>query len=317
MIYLETRGVIFMNTSKVRRILFHIMAAMFFGILFFVGTFNDEDIAQSIYIKSQPVALVVTTVGLYPFFGSMVLFFGALFQQVYHSGKDKPVRVLLCTVCAVCAAISGFAGSSALVSVDCLGEAFPSLNYNYPVIAVISVVLVYPLFPLGYRMAAKSEDKDLVRLIMGFIVMLLISFVIMEAVKSIFCRPRYRIVVRGLEGIGFIPWYTRFEGAKNYISAYGLESTDLRSFPSGHSLLSISCIYLFPALSVLFPKLKGKENVLSVIGLLFGMLVMFTRMVLGAHYLSDVSAGALIGVIISFISMIIQNIVSRRRENRA
>ncbi len=299
-----------MDKTLTRTVFFHIMAALFFGVLLFVGTFDDLRLAEALYNPMQPAATAVITVGLYPFFGAVVLFLGALYERAIHSGNSKPVKVLLCILCADLALDSGFAGAAALCSVDCLGELFPALNMNYPVILVMSVVLVYPLFPLGYIMARKSGDKQLVRQLIGLLIMILIAFVTMEVVKQIFCRPRYRIVVRGLEGIGFIPWYTRFEGAGDFIAAYGLENTDLRSFPSGHSILSISCIYILPALSLLFPKLKGKDNVLMAAGLLFGMLVMFTRMVLGAHYLSDVSAGGLIGVLLSLASLFVQQRLS-------
>lgn len=298
------------------QMLFHIMLLLFFGLLFVIGTFNDEAIAKAIYMPDNLPALIVTTLGIYPYFASVVLFMGALYERAVHSGQGKAVKVLLCAVCAAIALGTGFAGALALVSKDCLGGMFPFLNKNYPVIAAISAVAAYPLFFVGYHFAKKSEDKQLAKKLITLIIIQAIAFGLMEVLKFVFCRPRYRIAVQGFEGIGFVPWYTKFQGAAGFVAALGLESTDFRSFPSGHSILSISCIYILLSLVWLFPKLRKRQNLLCCAGLLFGMLVMFTRMMLGAHYLSDVSAGAIIGTVLSLVYTVIQHIIAgKMRES--
>ncbi|MCR4556562.1 MAG: phosphatase PAP2 family protein, partial [Saccharofermentans sp.] len=107
-------------------------------------------------------------------------------------------------------------------------------------------------------------------------------------------RPRYRLVVQGYEGTGFIPWYIRFNGAGELVEKFGIDKGEFRSFPSGHSILSMSVIVILQMLSWSFEKLKDKRLVMSVLGFVFALMIMGTRMMLGAHYLSDVSFGALI-----------------------
>ena len=288
------------------QIVFHSVLLLIFSAMFAVGSFFDEYIAAAIYSPGNVAATFVTTIGIYPFFASGVLFTGALCERVLHSGLNKPVRFLCCGLCSALALYSGFSGSKSLMSVDCLGGIYPSLNRNMPVIIIVSAVVAYPLFFLGYRLAVRSDDKLLTRKIICLIVTMLIATIFMESVKSMFSRPRYRIAVRGYDGIGFVPWYTPFQGANEYVAALGLEKTDFRSFPSGHSILSVSCIYIFMSLIWLFPKLQGKQNFLCICGLMFGIIVMFTRMLLGAHYLSDVSAGAAVGTLMSFIYTSVQ-----------
>lgn len=64
---------------------------------------------------------------------------------------------------------------------------------------------------------------------------------------------------------------------------------------------------------VFFPKLKEKALQLSTGGFFFGVLIMITRMILGAHYLTDVSAGAMIGITLSLVHILIQHRISLKQ----
>jgi membrane-associated phospholipid phosphatase len=68
-------------------------------------------------------------------------------------------------------------------------------------------------------------------------------------------------------------------------------NSDYLSFPSGHSATSFSLII---ALSLLFPRFRYPLFI-------FGMIVAASRMVITAHYLSDVLIGAQIGWVTSVI----------------
>lgn len=294
------------------QILFNIAMMLFFGILFFMGSFLDEDIAKTLFSPDNTVAAVITSTGTIPFFAVPVLFCGVLYERSVHSGIAKPAKVILCIVLTLIALFVGFVGGGALADKNCFGYIFPFLNRNYPVIAVLSVIFEYPLFFVGYHFAKKTEDKLLVQRIIGLMVILLLAFIAMQGIKFTFNRPRYRTAVLGYEGIGFVPWYTQFEGAEGYAELYGINGDEFLSFPSGHSILSMSAMYILPSLSWLFPRLKNKQFLLVLTGFIFGLIIMLTRMILGAHYLSDVSAGAMIATLLSLAYTIMQLRISSR-----
>ena len=62
------------------------------------------------------------------------------------------------------------------------------------------------------------------------------------------------------------------------------------SFPSGHSSTALSFAF---ALSMLFPKYRVEL-------MLMGIVVAFSRVVVTAHYLSDIVAGGMIGAFVSY-----------------
>ena len=297
-----------------KQVLFNVAVLLFFGVLFFAGTFTDEYISRTLFSPGNTIVSVITSLGLIPYFAAPMLFCGTLYEKAVHSSQAKPVKVILCVICALTALFVGFIGGGALADRNCFGMIFPSINRNYPVIAVLSILFEYPLFFVGYHFSRKTVDKLLVQRIIGLFIILLLAFVIMQSLKYTFNRPRYRTVVLGYEGIGFVPWYTRFEGASEYSELYGINGDEFLSFPSGHSILSVSAMYILPSFSWIFPKLRKHQFIMVMTGFLFGLVIMLTRIMLGAHYLSDVSMGATIGTLLSLVYTIIQLRICSKRE---
>ncbi len=285
--------------------IFATMAAVF-GALLLVGTFCDEPLAKTLYMPHNVIATLITTVGIYPFAAAAVLFAGVAFERFLHGVNGQAAKVAGCVLMAVVALVVGFVGAASLVDTDCLGGILPMLNRNYAVIAAISLVLEWPLFYVGLRLAASSADNSLLKRAVCLIVVLLAAFAFMQLTKGVFNRPRYRTVAQGYEGIGFVPWFHISPDPTELMEKFGLAAGEFRSFPSGHAILSISTIAIMLGLSWIVPSLQQKRTLLCWVGFGFAVVIMLTRMLLGAHYLSDVSAGALIGLAFAYISYVLQ-----------
>ena len=68
--------------------------------------------------------------------------------------------------------------------------------------------------------------------------------------------------------------------------------SSFHSFPSGHSSTIIAVILI---LSLVFPKLRGFFYI-------FGLLIAFSRVVVGAHFITDVVAGIFLGSVVQKIN---------------
>lgn len=98
--------------------------------------------------------------------------------------------------------------------------------------------------------------------------------------------------------------------AYNDIINYGRE--DGFSMPSGHSLCA--GIFLFFLVYSLFrnTKEKGLRAIGTTAYSLVAVLIMFSRMVLGVHYISDVVVGFFLGIMFAFIVVIVYNVVMKK-----
>lgn len=131
--------------------------------------------------------------------------------------------------------------------------------------------------------------KQLQRIFAFVIIALLAELAVVEGLKLVFGRMRYRQWLQD-QSSGYWPWY-RFNGKP--------QSDGFKSFPSGHTA---SAWLLLPVTFVLNALGKEKAGNIARICLLFWVsLVMVSRIMAGAHFLSDVCAGALITLTITVV----------------
>ncbi len=134
------------------------------------------------------------------------------------------------------------------------------------------------LGPAGARRAA------------GAIVLLIaLEYGAVTLLKELWSRPRYRFVALG-SGAPFVPWWQPQTPWRALFTAAGTASEEFRSFPSGHTsnaalLLGLA---LLPRLE---PRLAGRGRLLFWCGAAYAAAVALSRIVLGAHYLSDTVCG--------------------------
>ena len=104
----------------------------------------------------------------------------------------------------------------------------------------------------------------------------LISFTV---IKMLWGRMRFREMLPPYEG--FSKWFIPQK-----------PTTDDRfmSFPSGHTAQGSSMLML-TLLPVVFPKLEGKKWLFKGIAFLWIFLVALSRIIVGAHFASDVTMG--------------------------
>jgi len=130
-------------------------------------------------------------------------------------------------------------------------------------------------------------------------------------VKSIFMRPRYRITLMGYEGIGFVQCFDVFGEGKGLKELYHLASDDLASFFSGHAMNAVMGMVIMPCYAHVFERLKGKERYLSAVSAGIAIPVMISRIVLGDHYLSDISVGSLVGILFCSLFLLLRSTIRR------
>ena len=289
---------------KKRFHLFIIIGILLVG--FIVGSFLDLQIDQALFNKNNGFGLFMASFGVYPCYAGLA-FIGGGFLCTTVRRKELPLWGKI-----ICYVVSAVAYG---MSIYLCGKEMPSPNgYNNKDLTIIAYLIPAVLFAGayvgGYMVCRKGDAKQL------WIILLVMSVIFVIAllpagflIKLVIHRPRYRYAVRcGLTD--YYNWWQPFSQYKDFISTdehkyiiEGFEITkeEFKSFPSGHSGTGMILAMYLPFASYFFPKLKGKETFLFYGGAAFGFLMMFSRLLVGAHYLTDTCMGSLIVMVVFYV----------------
>ena len=284
----------------------HIYIAIAIALLGFIfGSLFDLNISQAIFSRNNGFGLTISVIGTLPGYGMFAVLGGGLL--VYFFRKDIKLQYRIASIVGTVAAVGlgvFFSGREFFGPNGFTGAAPSWVGY------LIALPIMGGLGFFGYRLFLKSDKPYLWLLILILFVTLFIALVPgVTLLKSIFHRPRYRAIefynanFAGQEPeLVFHYWWQRCSEYKTLIANYDyLIKEEFKSFPSGHAGAS-SCFML---VVTFFPMLDKKyENIRFIsfyAGLGWVLLVCFSRILVGAHFLSDVSMGMLITFVCLFI----------------
>ncbi len=137
-----------------------------------------------------------------------------------------------------------------------------------------------------------------------------------STLKSLASRPRYRAMFMLQDFDMFKRWYefqAKPEILEDWKNLYGATSDWFKSFPSGHSSAAATVIALtyIPSMFEKTNNIKVKAIVISA-SVLYTLLVMLSRIVVGAHFLTDVCMGAYITYLCFLLCNAIAKLVMKK-----
>lgn len=289
----------------------HIFIAMgVFVAMIIIGSFLDLKINQAIFSKDNGFGITVAALSMVVGYGVLSAMGGVFLHHGLTFAKATWQKVLFVIASAMVLV---------LTVVFCARKEFFGINgWNIPNLVWLGYLLSTPIMGAcmygGYYLANKANNPRLwILILVGAAFAALALLLGTTAVKSIFNRPRFRVVVSDQPNL-FYNWWERCTNSKDIIAQYAakgvtITSEEFKSFPSGH--VSVSTIAVLGV--VLFPFVTGKECKYQVlafyIALAYALFIAFTRMLVGAHFLSDVGMGGLITMlcIYGFYEVIIHN----------
>ena len=135
-----------------------------------------------------------------------------------------------------------------------------------------------------------------------YIVLVLVLVVGISGLKAIMHRPRFRTVADGTGLVPFHQWWERCADYKEYMVDYAISGEEFKSFPSGHTGEAAVLIVVATFLPLADERFKKIQLPLFIGAGCFVILVALSRILAAAHYLSDVSMGALITLVFTCIA---------------
>lgn len=158
----------------------------------------------------------------------------------------------------------------------------------------------------GTLAANNFSDESVKKLLkFAFVTMgaILLAMAIVQILKIPFGRMRYRSMNTIDDFSGFTRWYIAGgQPDKEWMRATFGTSDAFKSFPSGHTRSAAATFYLATMADVLGVKDKRKKAALWIFALVFTGTVAISRIMVGAHFFSDVLIGGTIGFTCAVLS---------------
>ena len=265
--------------TKTRKICYGCLFALAAALLV-LGVFFDKTIADAMYQPENVMAKVMESVGIFPPFIFVSGLFAVLFFLIKEEDKNPLLKKVLCVIAV---------GLSYFVFGFMATEQLLESKLVRALIGLGTAVMLSPLTLLVFRSKSRDSLKRLsIFLIFASIVALVSSLVSINVLKYIWGRPRYREMMADGDYLleAFTPWYQI-----NGISWHGHHS-----FPSGHTCSATNLLVLC-ALSEVFPEAEKRKTTIGFICGIYIFAMAYSRMVLGAHFLSDVAGGFFVGLL--------------------
>lgn len=139
----------------------------------------------------------------------------------------------------------------------------------------------------------QTPTKTVLRFVLTVAFVAIATALLINIIKIPWGRARMRLLVQTGNESYFSAWWQAGGTLKRQLVAQGVSSDEFRSFPSGHTACA-ACAMLMALLPTLNPRLRGKTLRCFLPGCAWTLLVAFSRLRMGAHYLTDVTMATLI-----------------------
>ena len=263
-----------------------------------IGSFFDYQISSAVYNQESWFGIFFASFGQLP---AMLCFSVGGTLMIKVADRNKKLTLALSYIFGIL--LNAFA---------LFGVAMDPMLYikEMPLVLsiVIAIVVVVGVDVMIWRLTDTTSREDIKKVIWAFVGIMFIEIMVINIVKIPWGRPRMRMISVQPDAF-FQPWWVIGSEMKDKLMAIGVAAEEFKSFPSGHTG-NATCSILLCLLPIICSKLKGKENLLFWIGVIFAVVVAFSRLVMGAHFLTDVTVGLTITFV---VSMIITRILWKNR----
>ncbi|MDR0539406.1 MAG: phosphatase PAP2 family protein [Spirochaetaceae bacterium] len=262
----------------------HWILVFVFTALMCAGTLNDFSISLALFQPDNKAALMLERLGELPGIALLVIcsmgICGAIFSLNLHSS----LRTALYTGLAAIPMAGGFYILFSRMLRDAGIGFFPALCT-----AILLAVFSYCIFIPANRLNPKKVITTCLTGVFCFIG----SMLIIGALKTLWGRQRFFSMDDPIAQ--FTAWYLPQGKARG---------DEYKSFPSGHACAAAVLIW-WTLLPDCFGKLKKWKPLVWLVFTVYLGITMWSRIALGRHFLSDVTAGAGITIAVFYVFKIL------------
>ena len=266
----------------------------FLIVMLVLGSFADYPISLAFHNEHNIFGILLGAYGQLP-----VLFCLQIGALLLFLGRNKE-RKIVCVLQAIGGVVLFLLGMAANMFVPI--EYMEHFSGGRMLSMIIGVGLSVVSFFLTYKLSRSADRATMIRVAAVILLTAVVEMVIINVIKIPWGRPRMRLIAINPE-VTFTPWWVAGSTVKDAImEKFGVISNEFKSFPSGHTA-DAAMAMLLPLLTLLQPKWKGKESLLFFIGAAWGVLVALSRIIMGAHFVSDTMVGFAIALLVAVVGV--------------
>lgn len=263
-------------------------------VLLVIGAFFDFEISSFLAIPRNIVYTCGSIIGIIIGYACLAFIAGGLFRLGLNESRIG-YKFILFVLSLVSMALTIYYSGREYFGPN--GFDIPKLSFIGYIIAVLSSCAIAWL---GFNTFKDGNAKYAwIYLALVLVVFLLSSGIGVMLLKGFYHRPRFRTII-----LGDVPFYAfgkRCTEYLEYMENFNILKEEFKSFPSGHSAVSALTIALAILTSCANEKVRKHQNKLLIISIVITACTMLFRILAGAHFLTDVSVGALLTVLCCFV----------------
>jgi membrane-associated phospholipid phosphatase len=268
-----------------------------------LGSFYDLAISNALYQAQNGFGLFMAAFGELPCYAGLGLVGGCLLKVELKNDKVLWRKIVAIAIGALVAIFGAVLASKAIISRNAYNiESWWYLGYP------IGFFIVGMAYLGGYFFAKKIDDPHALRDLLSILAVMATALIITTVVKNLNPRPRYRWLVGEVSGSfpSSLDYFHNFWESASSLKSQVLAidkgfSEEFKSFPSGHVTSGTMAILLLGYIPRLDTKLMKHQILFFFIGLVYVLVLMYSRILIGAHFLTDVSFGLLITTTCFFV----------------
>lgn len=274
------------------------------GVLFvmmIVGSIWDFPISSALYNQSNPFGILFASYGEAP---AMLGLFTSGLLLILGCNKKRRGIALLQIVAGVL--LCGFGG---------IMIAYLPNNYltTSPVLVAVIGICLLVLTAVAVLWLCKGAQREaMVRVALILFTVIFLEMILINVIKIPWERPRMRLIAENSQAY-FVPWWSVGGNLREQLMALGVAGEEFKSFPSGHTANG-AVLMLLCVLPYLKPSLQNRSRVLFYIGAVWGLLVALSRVIMGAHFITDTTMGFIVTFILILITLKISDVSLDRRS---
>ena len=258
-------------------------AALILLVMLAVGSFADYPISLALYHPDNPLGRLLAGFGEYP---AALGFSAAGAMLLFARNRERRLTGMLQMI----------SGCWFILSGGTMAVTLPTGYLDIPVfLSIVIGVVGTGLTVWGVLILCRGADrKTVLRVAAAFLLVIFADILVVNLIKIPWGRARMRLVASDARAY-FIPWWQPGTELRDVLTAAGVPKEEFKSFPSGHSANS-SSLMLLSLLPMLRPQWNCRKTALFCAGFGWALAVAVSRIVMGAHYLSDTAVGLAVGL---------------------